>query len=108
MFHELTDSDIKRRRIRRLIVLCVLAIAVIIVLALFNAVQASAREQSAVALHDAIMDSAKQCCAIEGSYPSSLEYLEEHYGLTINHDDYVISYESFAGNIMPTVVVTPR
>ena len=49
-----------------------------------------------------------RCCAIEGSYPSSLEHLEESYGLTINHDDYVITYECFADNIMPSVVVTPR
>lgn len=60
------------------------------------------------ALRDSILASAKQCCAIEGSYPSSLEHLEESYGLTINHDDYVITYECFADNIMPSVVVTPR
>ena len=68
----------------------------------------SAKTQGAVALRDSILASAKQCCAIEGSYPSSLEHLEESYGLTINHDDYVITYECFANNIMPSVVVTPR
>ena len=66
------------------------------------------RRAGAAALRDSILASAKQCCAIEGSYPSSLEHLEESYGLTINHDDYVITYECFADNIMPSVVVTPR
>ena len=33
---------------------------------------------------------------------------EEHYGVVVNDDDYVVSYESFADNVMPTVVVTPR
>lgn len=108
MFHELTDSDIARRKRMRIIVACAIVAACIVVVALFSAMQANAKEQSAVAIRNAIMDSAKQCCAIEGNYPSSLEYLEQNYGLTINHDDYVISYESFAGNIMPTVVVTPR
>ncbi len=108
MFHELTDSELARRKRMRIIVACVVVAACIVAVALFSAMQANAKEQSAVAIHDAIMDSAKQCCAIEGNYPSSLEYLEQNYGLTINHDDYVISYESFAGNIMPIVVVTPR
>ena len=59
-------------------------------------------------VRNAILDSAKQCCAIEGSYPSSLEHLEQGYGLRVNRDDYVITYEVFAENIMPSVVVVPR
>ena len=76
--------------------------------AIEQACQDVLREQGAAALHDTILNSAKQCCAIEGSYPKSLKHLEEDYGLTINHNDYIVSYEYFAGNIMPSVVVTPR
>ena len=43
-----------------------------------------------------------------GLYPSSLEHLEQGYGLRVNRDDYVITYEVFAENIMPSVVVVPR
>ena len=57
---------------------------------------------------NAILNSAKQCCAIEGSYPASLEHLESDYGLRVNRDDYVITYEVFAENILPSVVVVPR
>ena len=35
-------------------------------------------------------------------------HLENDYGLVINHNDYVVSYEWFADNVLPTVVVTPR
>ena len=73
-----------------------------------GALQTHAREQGAAALRESIINAAKQCCAIEGSYPSTLEHLEEHYGVVVNDDDYVVSYESFADNVMPTVVVTPR
>lgn len=108
MFHEITDQELARRRKTRILVaVAIVAVALIAVLVAM-ALQANAREQGAVALRDSIMNAAKQCCAIEGSYPSSLEHLEKNYGITINHDDYVVSYESFAGNIMPTVVVTPR
>jgi hypothetical protein len=54
------------------------------------------------------MNAAIRCCAIEGSYPLSLSRLEEDYGLRINHDDYVITYEAYASNMAPSVVVVPR
>ncbi len=108
MYHEQTIRDLRRRRRNRLLaalLACALAVAVGIG---FSAVSDSLREQGAAAVRDAVLDSAMQCCAIEGSYPSSLDYLEREYGLQVNHDDYVITYEAFAGNVMPSVVVVPR
>lgn len=66
------------------------------------------REQGAVSVRASILDAAQQCCAIEGSYPSSLTYLEEHYGLVVNRDEYAITYESYAANVPPAVRVVPR
>ena len=108
MFHELTDNEIKRRRKRIAVTACLVAALVVAAFAVYRIVQENAKTQGAVALRDSVLAAAKQCCAIEGSYPSSLEHLEESYGLTINHDDYVITYEYFADNLMPSVVVTPR
>ena len=93
---------------RIVVTACLVAALALAAFAVYSVVQENAKTQGAVALRDSILASAKQCCAIEGSYPSSLEHLEESYGLTINHDDYVITYECFADNIMPSVVVTPR
>ena len=108
MFHEITDAQVAKRRKVRVVIACVVVALVLAAWLIVGALQANAREQGALALQNSIIDAAKQCCAIEGSYPSSLEHLEQYYGLSINHDDYVVSYESFAGNVMPTVVVTPR
>ena len=108
MFHEITDSELSRRRKVRIIVACCLVALAVAACLIFTAAQQNAREQGAAALHDSIISAAKQCCAIAGSYPATLEHLEENYGLAINHDEYVVSYESFADNIMPTVVVTPK
>lgn len=108
MFHELTDREVSRRRKMRIAALCCVVALAVVAFLLYGAAKANAREQGAAALHDSIISAAKQCCAIEGSYPASLEHLEESYGLSINHDEYVVSYESFADNIMPTVVVTPK
>ena len=74
----------------------------------YDFIGATLREQGELSVRNAIMNSAKQCCAIEGSYPSSLPYLEENYGLVVNHNDYAITYEVFADNVMPNVVVLSK
>lgn len=108
MYHEQTPAIIARRR-RRMVTVAVIAVALAVVCWLgYNAAYESMREQGAASIRSAILDSAMQCCAIEGSYPTTLAHLEEKYGLTINRDEYVITYEAFADNIMPSVVVVPR
>ncbi len=108
MFHEITDKQIRKRRKTAAIVAACCIVVVLAVCAIVGAAQASAKTQGAVALRDTVLQSAKQCCAIEGSYPATLEHLEQNYGLTINHDSYIVSYEYFADNVMPSVVVTPK
>lgn len=108
MFHEITDKQIRKRRKTAAIVAACCIVVVLAVCAIVGAAQANAKTQGAVALRDAVLQSAKQCCAIEGSYPTTLEHLEQAYGLTINHDSYIVSYEYFADNVMPSVVVTPK
>ncbi|MBQ9003099.1 MAG: hypothetical protein IJ087_14710 [Eggerthellaceae bacterium] len=108
MYHELTYAQERRRFAKRIAITAIVAaLAVAIAFALFT-VMDQARAQAVVSVRDSVMNAAKQCCSIEGSYPSSLAYLERNYGLVINHDDYTVSYEWFADNIMPSVVVTAR
>lgn len=73
-----------------------------------TAAHQQAVEQGAASVRAAVLDAAMQCAAVEGSYPSSLEYLEERYGLVVNHQDYLVAYDAFASNVPPTVVVVPR
>ncbi|NYB73836.1 hypothetical protein HZF24_06750 [Sedimentibacter hydroxybenzoicus DSM 7310] len=56
-------------------------------------------------LEDAIIRSAVQAYAIEGFYPPDIEYMENNYGLIVDHEKYVISYNIFASNIMPEVEI---
>ncbi len=108
MYHEITYAEQRRRRLGGLV-------AVVVVVALAAAVfffasfaQSGAREQAQLSLRESVLDAAKQCCAVEGSYPSTLSHLEEHYGLVVNHEDYVVNYEWLGDNVMPSVVVRRR
>lgn len=108
MHHELTEQQARHRVRRRIGVIVVVVLLVLVGWLASTQIGSSLREQGAVSVRNAILNSAKQCCAIEGSYPSSLDYLEKNYGLVINHDDYAITYSVFAGNVMPNVVVLAK
>jgi len=62
-------------------------------------------EENFKILSDAIVRSAVHCYAIEGFYPPNIKYLEDNYGLIVDHDKYFISYNIFASNIMPEIMV---
>ena len=58
-------------------------------------------------LDQAIRRATIQCYAIEGRYPPSVEYLEEHYGLSIDREKYYVFYDGWASNIMPDITIFP-
>lgn len=65
-------------------------------------------EQGLALTQQAVKKAVLQCYAIEGMYPSELEYLVEHYNLKIDTDKYRVSYDCFASNIMPEIYVFER
>ena len=72
-----------------------------------NAMQRRSEEESLMSLRDAIRRASVQCYAIEGRYPPSVEYLEEHYGIVIDRDRYHVFYDGWASNVMPDITVLP-
>lgn len=107
MYHEVTEGS---RRRRRRVALAVVALAATLAAggAGISLAAQEARAQACESVREAVLAAAAQCCAVEGSYPSTIEYLEEHYGLAVNKDDFAITYEAFASNVAPSVVVVPR
>lgn len=108
MYHEVSEETRQRKRKHRIIALCLVVVLAVAGFFGYQQMRVALNEQAAASMRQSIMDAAKQCCAIEGAYPLSLEYLEQNYGLTINHDDFVITYQAYANNIAPNVVVIPR
>ena len=72
-----------------------------------RAMESKSEEESLASLRNAIQRACVQCYAIEGRYPPSVEYLEENYGIQIDHDKYNVFYDGFASNIMPEITVIP-
>jgi hypothetical protein len=67
--------------------------------------QARVTSQGATDLANAVRRSAVQCYAVEGSFPTSVSYLEQNYGLIIDHTHYVVYYEPMGANLLPQVRV---
>jgi len=89
-------------------------LALLLITAILGSLWGMARKDSALrqsapaAVKNAVLRCARQCYAVEGSYPESLSYLEENYGLRINTEDYFIVYDVFASNVPPEVRVAER
>ena len=96
-----------RNKRRRLIIPVILLLAVIAFLGVSGR-RRDVVDEGAAAIKAAVQREALQCYIVEGVYPPSLEYLEDNYGLKINHGSYYVTYNAFASNIPPTVIVSVR
>lgn len=98
-----------RPQIGRRLVFLLPAGAFIILFLLFlrgvNSVGSSTLDKQQESLETALSRSIAQCYAVEGTYPPSLDYLKEHYGLTYDEDRFFIDYQVFGSNLMPDVTV---
>lgn len=89
------------------ILLSVVGFAVIIGIFLFYIGSISTRTDSEAqklteeTIHKALVN----CYAIEGVYPPSLDYLEENYGVMIDHDRFYVEYRVMGSNLTPDVQV---
>ena len=92
---------------RFLPLLVILAAAALLFYGLDLLSRTSEQEQKA-AVERAIQKSLVNCYAIEGAYPPDIAYLEKHYGLIIDHEAYVVDYQTIGSNIRPSVLVVPR
>lgn len=72
-----------------------------------SSVSENTSKKEAEGLEDSVRKSAVHCYALEGFYPEDLHYLETNYGITYDHDKYVVSYEIIGENMMPDIRVIP-
>lgn len=70
-----------------------------------NTVSVEAARQQKESLEEAVRKDMVHCYAMEGRYPESVAYMEEHYGLTYDKEKYRVDYEIVGSNLMPDVMV---
>ena len=67
--------------------------------------EAAANRESMQYLEKAMQRATIQCYAIEGMYPPNVAYLEKNYGVIVDHKKYIVHYEVFAANILPSITI---
>ena len=91
---------------RRLaLTLAVFAAVFVGVYMLVNKVGSASGSAETEIVRDAVRSAVLTCYAVEGAYPAKIDYLKEHYGLAYNEEAYLVIYDAFASNIMPTIRV---
>ena len=96
-----------RRRLAAVWVIVAVIAVVLIIPAATSAIKEETQE-SARSIEETVQERALQCYVIDGAYPSSLSYLEDNYGLTLNQEDYLVVYKPVAENLPPEVRVIKR
>lgn len=86
----------------------ILSICLVIFTLLIQNVSSSNKGREKELLSKALDRSITQCYALEGAYPSSLHYLEEHYGLTYNDKHFFIDYQYIGANLRPDTTIIER
>ena len=59
-------------------------------------------------LEQVLKRTAAACYAAEGIYPPNLEYMQKHYGIRINEEEYTVIYQMIASNLMPDITVLEK
>ncbi|MEF9916508.1 MAG: hypothetical protein RR275_00155 [Lachnospiraceae bacterium] len=61
-------------------------------------------EQKAT-LEKSLQQSIIHCYCVEGSYPESLDYLKDNYGISYNKDKFFVDYKPLGQDIMPDLTI---
>lgn len=59
-------------------------------------------------LSEALQRDIVHCYAVEGMYPPSLQYIEDHYGLIYDKKKFIVNYVNEGSNITPSVIIIER
>lgn len=97
------------RKLLKNILLPVGALAVVVFFgAALEGLDRGQSEKGQQQLEEALRRGCVACYAAEGAYPSSLSYLEEHYGVQVDDARYAVYYVAYAENLMPDIIVLER
>lgn len=85
----------------------ILAVALFLIVMAVSSFSDSANNEAKKVTEQAILNALITCYSIEGSYPPDISYLEQNYGVHIDHEKYIVDYQIFATNVLPDVALIP-
>ena len=74
----------------------------------FAGIETGRKEEGRQQLERALRRTAVACFAMEGFYPPDVSYMQQHYGLQYDEENYIVCYEYIASNLMPDITVLER
>lgn len=94
---------------KRLLISCAALVAMVyFTTSVTSGMYGRATAENQANLRKTIQSMCAHCYAVEGRYPMSLGYLEEHYGLDIDADRYIVHFYPVSSNLMPDIAVLPN
>lgn len=87
-----------------------LSAVLVITLLVFGglSIESGSQTESVRLAEEAIHRAAVQCYALEGFYPTNVDYLIERYGIEINQKQFFVHYQYTADNLAPSITVIQR
>lgn len=73
-----------------------------------SAVETRTDAQARESLEQAVRRGIVHCYTMEGSYPESLQYLKDHYGLIYDEERFFVDYQALGSNLLPDVTIIDR
>jgi hypothetical protein len=103
----LTEKSLARRLFgSKLLWMLVFIVAIVaFMLVSTDGISDQVKANQARFVEDSVRRSAVQCYALEGSFPPSLQYLEQNYNLFVDRQHYAVYYEFMGGNLLPQIRV---
>ncbi|SJZ35299.1 hypothetical protein [Anaerorhabdus furcosa] len=98
----------KRREVSRILYLVIFFVVAGWMIISLTQLQSKLNQEGAKRLEEALGRAAISCYSMEGIYPSSLEYLQQNYGVYIDEQKYHVFYEVIGENIKPEIKVYQR
>ena len=105
-FEQASPSPIKY--VARILPIVFFAVILVVFVILLGNVSEDTADRQMQSLETALEHDIAQCYALEGHYPADISYLEDHYGLTFDHDSFVVQYTYYGENLYPDYVVTHK
>ena len=108
IYHDRPRVSPTRKAIRAAAILVACAVILLLGVILFTRMDLDMNRQAVESLRNSVTEACVQCYAIEGTYPTSIHYLEQNYGVRYDGSKYAVTLNAESKHALPAVQITLR